>query len=129
MRIGATLVLLAAPAFAEPPLTAEEFDTLTKGRAMNWIEFGTVYGIEEYLPDRQVRWSALGDDCKLGHWYADGPAICFQYEDDLEPDCWIITRTATGMEASYTTNPAETEPVIVEETAEAPACFGPRIGA
>jgi hypothetical protein len=125
----ATPALGEPPTIAEPPLTAEAFDALTQGRTMTWSEFGTVYGVEEYLPGRQVRWSPVGDDCKLGHWYADGPAICFQYEDDLDPDCWIITRSDTGLFASYTTKPPETAPVAVEETDETPACTGPRIGA
>ena len=125
----ATPALAEPPASAEPPLTAEAFDALTQGRTMTWSEFGTVYGIEEYLPGRQVRWSPVGDDCKLGHWYADGPAICFQYEDDLDPDCWIMTRSATGLLARYTTKPPETAPVVVAVTDETPACTGPRIGA
>jgi hypothetical protein len=128
MRSLFALLLLASPAFAEDPLTAEDFDALTLGRTMTWSEFGSVYGTEEYLPDRRVRWSVVGDDCKLGHWYAEGPAICFQYEDDLNPDCWIITRAGNGLTARYTTNPPETEPVVVMETTDPPACFGPKVG-
>ena len=126
------LLVAAAPALAETPpaipLTADEFDALTLGRTMSWAEFGAIYGIEEYLPDRRVRWSAVGKDCTLGHWYAEGPAICFQYENDLEPDCWIIVRSATGLVANYTTNPPETEPVAVEDTSETPACLVPEVG-
>ncbi len=114
---------------AETPLTAEEFDALTEGRSMTWSEFGTVYGIEQYLPGRQVRWSPVGADCKLGHWYADGPAICFQYEDDLEPDCWLISRAAEGIIARYLSHPPETQPIVVAETPEAPVCLGPKVGA
>lgn len=129
MRAALILLLAAAPACAESPLTAQEFDALTIGRIMTWAEFGTVYGVEQYLPNRQVRWTVLGDDCKAGHWYQDGPAICFQYEDDPAPDCWEITRSGTDLVARYTTNPPETEPVVVRETTEALACFGPKVGA
>lgn len=128
MRLALVLVFAAAPALAETPLSAEEFDTLTRGRTMTWAEFGTVYGVEQYLPDRRVRWSVVGEDCKLGRWYPEGPAICFRYEDDPEPDCWIISQSSTGLVARYTTNPPDADPVVVEEAAGPPACLGPKVG-
>ena len=128
MRILLALLLATGPAFAEDPLSAEDFDALTRGRSMTWAEFGTVYGVEQYLPDRRVRWAVVGDDCKTGHWYADGPAICFKYEDDVQPDCWIITRSGDGFSARYTLNPPEADPVTVAETLDPPACFGPEVG-
>lgn len=128
MRLALAFIALASPALAETPLTAAEFDTLTLGRTMTWAEFGTVYGVEQYLPGRRVRWTVLGDDCKAGHWYMDGPAICFQYEDDPLPDCWEITRSESGMLARYITNTPDAEPVVVEETTEPLACFGPEVG-
>lgn len=121
-------LLVAPPAFAGDPVTADEFDALTLGRSMSWSESGMVYGLEQYLPGRRVRWAAVGEDCMLGHWYADGPAICFKYETDVEPDCWIITRSATGFDALYTTNPPGTPPVAVAETPDPPACPGPEVG-
>jgi hypothetical protein len=128
MRLALAFVLAAGPACAEVPLTAAEFDALTQGRTMTWAEFGSVYGVEQYLPDHKVRWTVLGDDCKTGYWYQDGPAICFQYEDDLAPDCWEITRSGNGLRARYTTNPPEADPVIVQVTTEPLACFGPKVG-
>jgi hypothetical protein len=121
-------LLLAAPARAETPLTAEEFDALTLGHTMTWSEFGSVYGVEQYLPDRKVRWTFLGDACKSGIWYAEGPAICFLYDDDPTPACWEITRSGTGLAARYTTSPPDTDPVIVEDTTEPMACSGPKVG-
>jgi hypothetical protein len=129
MRTLLALCLISGPAIAEPLLTAEDFDALTQGRTMTWSEFGTVYGVEQYLPNRQVRWTVVGDDCKAGHWYPDGKAICFQYEDDLAPDCWEISASGTDLLARYTTNPPETDPVVVTETTEPLACFGPKVGA
>ncbi len=133
MRSLLALLLATSPALAETPLTAEDFDALTRGRSMTWAEFGTVYGIEQYLPDRSVRWSAVGSDCTAGHWYPDGPAICFKYETDADPDCWIITQSGDGLLARYATTPPDidlpdTAPVVIQETADPPACFGPRIG-
>lgn len=96
---------------------------------MTWAEFGTVYGVEQYLPGRRVRWTVLGDECKTGHWYAEGSAICFLYEDRLEPVCWEITQGPTGLLAQLTTPSAGTEPVVIEDTNQPLACFGPEVGA
>ncbi len=128
MRALAALLSATGPALADPPLTGAEFDALTLGRSMTWSEFGMVYGVEHYLPNRQVLWAAAGRDCTPGHWYEDGPAICFKYETDRDPDCWIITRSAQGFSASYTTSPPGTEPVVVAETPDPPACPGPEVG-
>ena len=128
MRVAVLLLALAAPALAEAPLTAEEFDALTQGRTMTWAEFGQVYGVEQYLPDRRVRWTVVGDDCKLGHWYPEGAMICFRYEDDSEPDCWTITTGTKGLEARYAGLAADAAPVVVEETTKPLACFGPKVG-
>ncbi len=129
MRALLALILAAGPALAQPLLTAEEFDALTLGRTMTWSEFGAVYGVEQYLPGRKVRWTVLGDDCKAGHWYPDGAAICFRYEDDIEPDCWEITASGPDLLARFTMNPPGAEPVIVTETTDPLACFGPEVGA
>ena len=127
-RAALLFALLATSAQADPLLTAKEFDALTLGRTMTWAEFGQVYGVEQYLPDHQVRWTELGTDCKLGHWYQEGTAICFLYEDDPEPNCWDISQSDSGMQAEFLTDPPGTEPVVVEETHEPMPCFGPEVG-
>lgn len=129
MRSALLLLLIASPALADEPLGAEAFDSLTLGRTMTWAEFGQVYGVEQYLPGRRVRWTMLGDDCKMGHWYPDGALICFQYEDDPAPDCWTITEATSGLHARAAGTAANSAPVVVEETTEALACFGPEVGA
>jgi hypothetical protein len=128
VRLALAFSLLAAPALAETPLTAEAFDALTQGRTMTWSEYGQVYGVELYLPDRRVRWTVLGDDCVAGDWYPDGDAICFVYEDDPLPDCWLITETAGGLAAYDSTDPPGSNPVAVQETTQPLACFGPEVG-
>jgi len=122
------LGLAGAAANAEPPLTAEAFDALTQGRSMTWSEFGLVYGVEQYLPGRRVRWTYLGDTCIEGRWYADGSAICFDYEDRPEPICWEMTVTPTGLGATLVGVPGQTAEVVIEKTTEPMACFGPKVG-
>lgn len=128
MRLILALLFASTPALADGPLDAEAFDALTQGRTMTWSEFGSVYGIEEYLEGRRVRWQAMGDDCKLGHWYPEGDAICFRYEDDPAPDCWIVTQSGTGLLARYLTTSPETDPVVVEDAAAPLSCLGPEVG-
>ena len=128
MRWLSALWLISTTAAAEPLLTAEAFDALTLGRTMTWAEYGQVYGVEQYLPGRRVRWTVLGDDCKLGHWYADGPAICFLYEDDPTPACWDISLSGSGMHALDTGDPPGSEPVVIEDTSDELPCFGPEVG-
>ncbi len=131
MRALIALILLAATSSAQAggPLSAEAFDALTKGRTMTWAEFGQVYGVEQYLPDRRVRWTVLGDDCITGRWYAKGPAICFQYDDRPDPVCWEIQPGPSGLLARQSAQAADVDPVIIEESSEPMACFGPRVGA
>lgn len=140
MRAALLTILLCSQALAESeqtvespvteadPLSAEAFDALTLGRTMTWAEFGQVYGVEQYLPGRRVRWTVLGDDCKLGHWFPKANSICFQYEDDPEPDCWEITADGPGLLARYVSDLPRAEPVVVSETTEPMACFGPEVG-
>jgi hypothetical protein len=54
--------------------------------------------------------------------------ICFQYEDNPAPDCWEISLSGSGMLARYMTDRASAGPVVVEETREPLACFGPEVG-
>ncbi len=122
------LCLISTAATADPLLTAEEFDALTLGRTMSWAEFGQIYGVEQYLPGRRVRWTELGDDCKLGHWYMQGPAICFLYEDNPTPACWEISLDDAGMRALDTGDPPGSEPVLIEDTSDDLPCFGPEVG-
>lgn len=123
------LTLLASPLQAQDLLTAAEFDALTLGRTMTWADYGQVYGVEQYLPGRRVRWTELGDDCKLGHWYPEGDAICFLYEDDPTPACWEISLSGSGMLALDLADVIAEPPVVIEETSESMPCFGPEVGA
>lgn len=129
LRLALALSLLALPALAEPPLSAEAFDALTRGRTMTWAEFGQVYGVEHYLPGRRVRWTVLGQDCLTGHWYAEGPAICFRYEDRPDPVCWEITPAGRALHARLVGAPPDSAPVVIEDTTQPLACFGPKVGA
>ena len=124
----AGLCLAASAAQAEPPLTAEAFDALTLGRTMTWAEFGQVYGVEQYLPDRRVRWTMLGDICTSGRWYPLGSEICFQYDHKPAPVCWTMTIGEDGLLARHASRAPDDEAVRIKNATEPMACFGPEVG-
>ena len=79
----------ALPASAETPLTAEAFDAATVGQTLTYDYGNGIFGTEEYLTDRRVRWAFEGDLCIYGDWYQDDDQICFIYENDPTPACWL----------------------------------------
>ena len=96
MRAAATLLALglACPALAQspdtaPPLSAEAFDALTRGKTMDTHgALEGLYGIETFLPDRRVIWRD-SERCVAGTWDQVGDQICFFYEDKPDtPVCW-----------------------------------------
>lgn len=103
-RVFWTLALVPAVAAAETPLGAEAFETHVEGKTITYASPGGVFGIEQYLEDRQVRWSIAPNLCQYGRWYPEGDGICFVYEADPVPHCWtfwlrdgtLVARTSEG---------------------------------
>lgn len=89
LAAGLTL-LLSSAALAEPPITADEFEAHVTGKTVTYQQQDYIFGIEEYLPDRKVRWSVAPDECQYGTWYPQGENICFVYEYDPTPACWTF---------------------------------------
>jgi hypothetical protein len=88
---GPLLALLVAPVpvLAETPLTGAEFEAETTGETLTYDYGGGLFGTEEYLEGRRVRWAFDGDLCIYGVWYQSGDEICFEYETDPTPACWL----------------------------------------
>ncbi|MCB5198522.1 hypothetical protein LGQ03_04660 [Loktanella sp. TSTF-M6] len=122
MRTAAALLcVLTAPALADP-MTGPEFDAYATGRTLSFAApDGTVFGIEKYLPDQRVRWSAAPGMCVDGSWFASGGAICFVYDGDPIPKCWDVTLTETGLRAVS----AQFGTVLVEAQETTLSCPGP----
>ncbi|WP_417248016.1 hypothetical protein [Celeribacter sp.] len=87
---AALLCALAMPSQAAEPMTAEEFDQYTRGKTLTYAEQGIPYGIEEYYPDKQVKWAFENGDCMSGFWYEKDQNICFIYEDGGPTQCWAF---------------------------------------
>nr|WP_050525872.1 hypothetical protein [Pseudorhodobacter aquimaris] len=122
------LLAVATPALAETPLTGAEFDAYATGKTLTYAVGGEVYGIEQYLPNRRVRWAFVDDTCRIGHWYEDAESICFVYEHDATPQCWMFYLQGGALTARFMSDPPSTELKELSQTDAPLACSGPDIG-
>ena len=128
LRVTLLAVLLAASATAQTPLSAAEFEAYVTGKTLTYSEGGFAYGIEEYLPDRRVRWSYLDGECQDGTWYEAGEMICFAYEAYEEHQCWTFFLGPRGLSARFENDPEATELIETAQSEEPMLCLGPRTG-
>lgn len=122
------LWLLAIPALAVEPMTAEEFEAYVTGKTLAYSQFGEIFGIEEYLPDRQVRWQVSADECQFGEWYERDGLICFQYEYGQQEHCWTFWLQDGALTALHADDPPGAELSEVSQSFEGLSCPGPEIG-
>jgi len=122
------LFAVTAAAAAQDRMSAEEFDSYTRGKTFYYGSDGQPYGAEEYLGNRRVRWSFLDGKCRAGYWYEQDGEICFVYEDRPEPQCWSFRRTAGGLVARFENDPEHRELYEVEQSEEPLMCLGPEVG-
>ncbi|MBB4174321.1 hypothetical protein [Sulfitobacter noctilucicola] len=122
------LFLLAMPVAAQDLMTAEEFDTYTRGKTLYFGKNGQAYGAEIYHENRRVEWSFLDGECKEGEWYEDAGLICFVYENNPDPQCWSFSQGANGLIARFENNPTTTELYEAQDIGEKMLCLGPKIG-
>lgn len=121
---------IATPVLADEPMTGEQFDRYTQGRTYTYGHPGqTPYGIEAYLPNRQVIWAYFSDECVEGYWY-DTPnnEICFVYPFDEEHKCWHFYKEGDILRGDFVTDPAEVDYEVVQ-TSQSMPCQAPFIGA
>ncbi len=122
------LLFLAIPALAETPITPEVFEAHVTGKTLTYRQFGTLFGIEEYLPDRKVRWSTAPNECQYGSWYPQGENICFVYEYDPTPACWTFWMKDGALVALSTSGIAGEELHEVDASDQGLPCPGPDVG-
>lgn len=93
------LALIAAPAWAEEPMTGEAFRALTEGWTLHFQNAdGEYYGTEQFLSDGRTVWLRAGGQCHDGVWVEDGDRICFLYEVGVS--CWrLFPEGADGFSA------------------------------
>lgn len=127
MRFLVPICFFAFPALADTPMSAAEFEAHTQGKILTYGADGQNYGVEEYLPNRRVRWSFLDGKCKEGVWYQEGQHICFIYEDDFEPQCWLFFNENGRLSAIFPNGDTPTELYETQQTDEM-LCLGPEVG-
>lgn len=126
--ITAFTLSLALPAAAQPPMSASEFDDYATGKTLYFGQGGQSYGVEEYLPDRRVRWSFLDGQCKEGYWYEDAGQICFVYDNEPNPQCWSFFKEGSGLRAVFENNPLATTLYEARQNEDPMLCYGPDVG-
>ncbi len=120
--------LLASPLTAAQPMSAEEFESYVTGKTLYFGSGGAPYGVEQYLPDRRVRWSFLDGECKDGRWYAEAQMICFVYEDMNAPQCWSFYRESGKLRAVFQNDPQNTVLYEAQQGDTPMLCYGPDTG-
>ncbi len=128
LRILALICLLPVPALAERVMTAAEFEAFTTGKTMDYSDGAAVWGREEYLPNRRVRFSFTDDECREGSWYEAGPMICFVYADVPGPKCWTYFTDGTTVTTLFAEDPPGTAPSTVVASNAPLICQGPDVG-
>ena len=122
------LLVGASPADAGDPMTAAEFEAYVTGKTLTYSQYGSVFGIEEYLPGRKVRWMVVQDECQYGSWYERDGLICLTYEYSASEHCWTFWRDDAGLRALALEDPPGAELSEVRQSTEGLACPGPDVG-
>lgn len=129
MLVPALLIALSPTlATAETPITADQFEAHVTGKTVTYQQFDYVFGIEEYLPGRKVRWSTAPDQCQYGTWYPQDDDICFVYEYDPVPSCWTFWLRGGALVALSTDGLPGEELHEVHATDQPLPCPGPEVG-
>lgn len=128
LALTLALALGPGPALASPPVTAEEFEAHVTGSTITYRQHDYIFGTEEYLDGRKVRWSVAPNECQYGRWYPEGEAICFVYEDDPTPHCWTFWMENGALAALSTEAAAGDELYEIARSPTPLACPGPDVG-
>lgn len=124
-----TLLVAAAPALAEDPMSAADFESYTEGKTLYYGTPGAPYGAEQYLPGRHVVWTFLDGECQEGIWYEQDGLICFIYDTfAATPQCWSFYATPGGMTALFENDPEATELIETQQGHDPLLCPGPEVG-
>ncbi len=130
LRLIVFLMFTSTAAQSQSAMSGEEFDTYTLGNTLTFMENGQAYGIEQYLPGRQVTWAFDNGDCQKGHWFEpEAGMICFVYlGSDAGQQCWNFFRTDTGLRAKFIGATNGRELYEAQRSRLPLLCLGPQVG-
>jgi len=129
-RFALLALLLAAPAAAGEPLTAEAFERLAEGRVLHFSWQGQSFGAEQYFRGRRSLWQYGDGSCAEGVWWPEAGGICFRYAERSDTQCWRFEDRPGGFAAELVEDGAGTGFVLeLSRRDDAPLpCPGPRVG-
>ncbi len=129
MRWMCLIVMTTLPTSLLAGMSASEFEAYVTGHTLTYSDRGVTYGIEEYLPDRRVRWAYFGDQCQDGFWYESNDQICFVYENNPDaPQCWVFTNHGERLSAMFAGSDDGRELYEAQKSDEPMVCLGPDVG-
>ena len=130
IRAILTSMLVATPALAQTPLTADEFEARVTGKTIHFSQAGERAGSEQYFEGRSVRWQFPDGTCEDGTWYQAGSSICFSYDSAPDmPQCWTFTENDGTLTGQFDAEP-EDPPLLANRINRIPlSCVGPDLGA
>jgi hypothetical protein len=128
IRFGLLACLIAAPAAAQSPMSADEFEAFVTGKTLDFSNSTGVFGTEEYLPGRRVRWAFTDDICKFGYWYEADAMICFAYDGYPDQHCWTVWVDGDHLAARPAEDSPDTAPRSITEATKPLTCLGPDVG-
>lgn len=121
-------LIVAGAAGAAEPMTAADFDAYVSSKTLTWSQYGSVFGIEEYLPNRKVRWKTSPEECQYGSWYERDRMICFVYEYSPGEHCWTFWTEEDGLKALSQGALEGSELTEVDQSPEPLNCPAPLVG-
>jgi hypothetical protein len=122
------LCLFPLSAQAERIMSPAEFEAYSTGKTIDYEDDFSVWGREEYLPGRRVRFSFSDDECRFGTWYDQGDQVCFVYDDDPGPKCWTYFTNGKNVTTVFEGDgPGGTVSTAIP-TKEPLVCLGPEVG-
>ena len=107
---------------ADPPLSAQEFETIVQGRTFDTLNLSGRYGVETFLPGRRAIWRDA-DQCLEGTWRAEGEMICFDYLGEPFPYCWTY-HDRGGWLVAWLNGDRSSEPITLQPAKEVVTCDG-----
>lgn len=117
----ASIAETPAPVPSASPLTAAEFDALTRGITFDTYSYGAIYGVEKFYPGGRSIWQDESR-CMYGTWAQVGDQICFTYEDDpANPDCWTYFDMGDSLTAYWQGDPSQ-DPIELRPSKTAMTC-------
>lgn len=111
-------------------LGAADFRAFSEKWTLYFSRQGAHYGAEQFYGRSRTTWQLANGECLDGIWYADGPYICFEYDDPDSPHCWTMVRRGDTIEAQPAGSDDPSRKIRVYLRDKTPLdCAGPEIGA